>query len=363
MNLNLKIREKNFRRFIDKIPLRKNIINDLMVEIPLDNNFFNQLQINTINYLSESAQTEKNIKNEAELLSLLKNKKLRNMTPNGSVISKNVTSFEYNLLAKSYFKVIKSLKINSEIERIHFPFNIRIKYPQVTEGNLTRFHPTEFMHSDGWTGASPNWVAIHIFLFGDVENNNIRYAYPPSELQESWLGPKLKSAEHQYIGKKFEIIDYTPKKGHLVLADNSVIHQSHREKNCGIRVSLDTGFDILNPELKKFYRSRNVSLNGVNVEEIRSKEEFDKNVIFGIGETSFFNFPDGFDDHPDNQSGFAHAARPKLINLVNRDEKVGVVEKLMSDIKSQLQRGLQMESKKSGIILNDLQRLIKKIRT
>ena len=148
-----------------------------------------------------------------------------------------------------------------------------------------------------------------------------------------------------------------------MLADNSVIHQSHREKNCGIRVSLDTGFDILNPELKKFYRNRNVSLNGVNVEEIRSKEEFDKNVIFGIGETSFFNFPDGFDDHPDNQFGFAHAARPKLINLVNRDEKVGVVKKLMSDIKSQLQRGLQMESKKSGIILNDLQRLIKKIRT
>ena len=253
--MSLKIREKNFRNFIDKIPLRKNIINDLMVEIPIDNYFFKELQANTLNYLVQSAQTQKCVKSEAELLSLLKNNKLKNMTPNGSVISKNITSFEYNFLAKSYFNIIKSLKINSEIEKIHFPFNIRIKYPKVTEGNLTRFHPTEFMHSDGWTGASPNWIAIHIFLFGDIENNNIRYAYPPPELQESWLAPKLKSSEHQHIGKKFEIIDYTPKKGHMILADNSVIHQSYREKDCGMRISLDTGFDISNPELEKFYSS------------------------------------------------------------------------------------------------------------
>ena len=360
--MSLKIREKNFRNFIDKIPLRKNIINDLMVEIPIDNYFFKELQANTLNYLVQSAQTQKCVKSEAELLSLLKNNKLKNMTPNGSVISKNITSFEYNFLAKSYFNIIKSLKINSEIEKIHFPFNIRIKYPKVTEGNLTRFHPTEFMHSDGWTGASPNWIAIHIFLFGDIENNNIRYAYPPPELQESWLAPKLKSSEHQHIGKKFEIIDYTPKKGHMILADNSVIHQSYREKDCGMRISLDTGFDISNPELEKFYSSRNVSLNGVNVEKIRSKEEFNKDIIFGIGETSFFHFPDGFDNHPENQSGFAHAARPKLINLIDYVDSPGFVTKLISDIKSQIHKGSQIESKLSGVIPNNTRQIISLLR-
>ena len=313
--MSLKIREKNFREFIDKIPLKKNIINDLMVEICLENDLLFELQTHTLNYLVQSTQTNQTIRNETELLSLLEKVKLKNMTPNGSVISKKTISLEYNLVAKSYFKLIKSLEIYSEIESIHFPFNIRIKYPKIPDGNLSRFHPTEFMHSDGWTGARPNWVAIHIFLFGDIENNHIRYAYPPDDFQENWLAPKLKSAEHQYIGEKFKIIDYTPKKGSMILADNSVIHQSFRKDQSGMRISLDTGFDISNPELAKFYSSREVSLDGINVEKIRSKEEFDKNVIFGIGETSFFHFPDDFDDHPENQSGFSHAARPRLVKL------------------------------------------------
>ena len=82
-----------------------------------------------------------------------------------------------------------------------------------------------------------------------------------------------------------------------------------------MRVSLDTGFDIHNPNLKAFYFNRDVTINGINVDEKRSKEEFSKEVIFGVGETSYFHFPDGFDDFPENNSGFSHASRPKLVEL------------------------------------------------
>ena len=34
---------------------------------------------------------------------------------------------------------------------------------------MFRKHPTELMHSDTWTGANPNWCAVHIFLMGDIK--------------------------------------------------------------------------------------------------------------------------------------------------------------------------------------------------
>ena len=101
----------------------------------------------------------------------------------------------------------------------------------------------------------------------------------------------------------------------MILADNCVLHQSFKKPGAGIRVSLDTGFDIRNPSLEQFYFNRNVAINGINVDEKRSKEEFSKEVIFGVGETSYFHFPDRFDDFPENNLGFSHASRPKLVEL------------------------------------------------
>ena len=50
---------------------------------------------------------------------------------------------------------------------------------------MFRKHPTELMHSDTWTGANPNWCAVHIFILGDIAKNNIRYAEPPKNFNEN----------------------------------------------------------------------------------------------------------------------------------------------------------------------------------
>ena len=313
--MSLRLREKCFTEFGKKIALQKKFLNNLMIEINLDEVSLYELQEATINYLVKSSQVEKLVKNEDDLISLLSNYELKNITANGSVISKKSISLEYNLLVKAYLKFLTKLGVNEEIEKIHFPPNLRVKFPHIKDNHMQRNHPTESMHSDGWTGASPNWVAIHVFLLGDIENNHIRYAYPPNDLDEEWLSPKLTSSENKEFVEKFKIVDYIPKKGTMLVVDNSVIHQSYRKPGAGIRVSLDTGIDVRMPELIKKSYKRDVNIQGINVDKLRKKEEFDTRTILDIGVSSYFYFPDDFDDIKEKKTGFSHASRPKLIKL------------------------------------------------
>ena len=314
--MSLKLREKCFTEFGKKIVHEKRFLNDLMIEIKLDEVSLHELQEATINYLVKSSQVDEIVKNESDLLNLLHNHELKNITANGSVISKKSISLEYNLLAKAYMRCLSKLGVNNEIEKIHFPPNLRVKYPNIKDNHMQRNHPTESMHSDGWTGASPNWVAIHIFLLGDIENNHIRYAYPPDDLKEEWLSPKLTSSENKKFVEKFKIVDYIPKKGTMLVVDNSVIHQSFRKPGAGIRVSLDTGIDVRMPDLIENSYKRDVNIEGINVDQLRKKEEFETQTILDIGVNSYFHFPDDFDDIKEKKTGFSHASRPKLVKLI-----------------------------------------------
>ena len=181
--------------------------------------------------------------------------------------------FEFNIISQNYIKLLKKLNITKLIDKIHFPFNVRIKYPLLNKLNLKRKHPTELMHADGWTGAAPTWIAAHLFIMGDIKKNNIRYAYPNNNFKEEWLSPKIKSANCKNIVKNFKIINYTPRKGKMILADNCIIHQSFRKKKCGYRISIDTGFDTNNSELKNSYK-RKLKNKNFDVEKLRNKEEF-----------------------------------------------------------------------------------------
>ena len=233
------------------------------------------------------------------------------ITPNGSIIPKIQNNLEFNILTKNYVNILKELNITDNLSKIHFPFNLRIKHSKIKKGHMNRLHPTEMMHADGWTGADPSWVAIHFFLLGDISTNNILYAYPPSDFKESFLTPKQKNIEGQNIAKKYKIIKYTPKKGSLIFADNSIIHCTQRKKNSGTRVSLDTGVDLKNRELIRYKRS----LKKFDVEKVRSKEEFSKDTILNIGEKYFLHFPDDIGFVRDNKDGFKLSSNLKMVKL------------------------------------------------
>ena len=143
---------------------------------------------------------------------------------------------------------------------------------------MLRAHPTEMMHSDTWTGANFNWVASHIYILGDIQNNHILYGYPPENFEESWLLPIENASLGEKYSKQFKDIKYVPTPGSFILADATIFHKSHTNDNCGLRVSLDTGFDMIAPKIEKF---KNRSVGNTNVGNIRDEETIDKE-DFGI---------------------------------------------------------------------------------
>ena len=117
------------------------------------------------------------------------------------------------------------------------------------------------------------------------------------------------------ISKKFDLINYTPKKGYMIVADATIIHQSFRMKNSGLRISLDTGFDLKMNKLKSFKKSK---IGKFDVKKIRNKETVKKNDFIQIGNKTFFYFPDDLQNKVFHKGGFKHPTNPKLIRLTNK---------------------------------------------
>ena len=245
--MSLELRRKYFADLTKD--LKCNRINDLMIEIEIDQTLFDNLSLYAKIFLSKSVNKKEIILDEDLLVQkLIKDKhKIKNITPNGMIVPKRELGLDFNNLVKSYIEILSQLNVFEKIETFHFPPNLRLKYEKPEKQNLLRAHPTEAMHSDTWTGANKNWIASHVYILGDISGNHIRYAYPPENFNESWLDPLKEADSGKKYSKQFSIIDFTPKKGSIVLADATILHHSFTRDNGGIRVSLDTGFDISMP--------------------------------------------------------------------------------------------------------------------
>lgn len=300
------------RRFFNKLSKRLNCkkVNDLMLEIKLEKKLFDNLYNSAFNYVVRCMNVEKIINSEKQLFSILKKNEIKNKTPNGMLVPKREACLEFNLVVKSYIEILESLKIKDLIESFHFPPNIRLKEGNLKTSNLKRKHPTEFFHADTWTGAMPNWIASHIYLMGDLGNNNIRYAYPPKNFSEEWLKPLEKAADGQEYAKKFKVINFTPKKGTFIFADASIIHHSYRKKKCGERISLDTGLNMKMKGLKSFKYQK---INKINVKKIRMEETISNKDFLNIGKKNFLYFPDTMDKKKYTIGGFKHPSNLRLV--------------------------------------------------
>ena len=171
------------------------------------------------------------------------------------------------------------------------------------------------MHSDTWTGANPNWCAVHIFLLGDINKNHIKYASPPKNFTENWLKPLKYSRDGIEISKKFDLINYTPKKGYMIVADATIIHQSFRKKNSGLRISFDTGFDLKMSRLKSFKKSK---IGKFDVKKIRNKETVKKDDFMQMVVKLSSIFQIIYRIKFFHKGGFKHPTNPKLIRLSNK---------------------------------------------
>jgi hypothetical protein len=103
-------------------------------------------------------------------------KVLPNITPNGLVLSKVETSCSYNQILKTAGKIIGYLGIAGNIDSIHFPVNIRLRWGSPDDYTLSRPYASTKWHSDIWAGESSENIMIHIPIFGDFKNNGISIA-------------------------------------------------------------------------------------------------------------------------------------------------------------------------------------------
>ena len=110
---------------------------------------------------------------------------------------------------KSTFWSHKKVGTLSRRLKNSFSFQYRIKSSSVGEGHLEH-HPTEFFLSDGWTGASPNWLPF-IFSYLETSEKSCQVCHPPDDLKRIGLR-RIEKVEHQYLGDKFKVVDFVPKK-------------------------------------------------------------------------------------------------------------------------------------------------------
>ena len=145
-------------------------------------------------------------------------------------------------------------------------------------------------------------------------NNHIRYAQTPDSFSEDWLKPLKSARDGSEIVKQYKIIDYTPKKGNLIIADASIIHQSYRKNNAGIRVSLDTGFDMKMPDLESFAKT---DIDNIDVKKLRYQETITNSEFLNVGRKTYFHFPDKMSKKVQSKGGFKHPSNVQIINLNN----------------------------------------------
>ena len=306
-------RRNNFKKIRSLCKGKIKDINDLMIEIKIPNKFLKRLKLNAAEYVSKSFNNGLQLKKESDVVREVKKsyKYLKNITPNGLLVPKAENSAAFNKIVKVYIDIINYLNIGKLIKEFHFPPNIRIKEGRVVKGNLKRSYPTELLHSDTWTGANPSWIAFHVFLFGDIQNNHIQYSYPNENFNENWLKPINKNTLNNKISKKFKILDYVASKNSIVLADAVILHRSHRNKKAGIRISLDTGFDIKMGKLKSF---KLIKSKEKRMKKIRSKEMVSRSKFFNFKKKSI-NFKGSLNDKVTSGGGFKHSSNVSLKSI------------------------------------------------
>ena len=260
---------------------------------------FEKLRIATAIYMSKCLFDDRVVLDEEEILDLfIKNESsIKNITPNGMIVPKRHTILEYNQLVRAFIDIMGMLNIDNLISSWHVPLNLRIKFGEVTEGNLERHHPTEHIHSDSWAGESAESVTTMVPIFGDLQRNHLRFYDPPEEFAEDWLKPLPSYVEGQDIADKYSLNSFIAKKGQLILTDFASLHSSTRTENAGPRVSIDTTFALKRVRDGDFRET---------IHEWRESERIQPGVLSKIGETHLFSFPDSVDEHVDSAGGFKH---------------------------------------------------------
>ena len=184
-----------------------------------------------------------------------------NITPNGAVVPKREFHLEYNLILRSWSQLVKQITHNNPklLKLFRITPNVRIKFGKELSDNKKRSLSTSYPHSDAWV-EGPWGMNCFIPFFGDTKNNNMIYYEPISKFDENFLKTSPTYTKMQWVTKYYKPIkNLNPKPGTVYISDYASVHNTHRKKNCGTRISIDTTFFVGNHEPHKDRRKEYIN--------------------------------------------------------------------------------------------------------
>ena len=270
-------------------------LHDLMLYYNPTNEELSSLKFSVMLYISKAFYFDFTSDEELFIKRLDESRKNRdNVTPNGGVVPKKEYQLEYNMVLRSWSRLVKNMISNkpSLLKKFRMTPNIRIKFGTELEENLDRPLTTSWPHSDAWV-EGPWGMNCYTPLLGDVTNNNLIFWKPKDT--ENFNDNVLNTAS-TYEEMQWALDDYvlseslTPIKEKVHISDYALIHATNREKNCGTRISIDT----------------TVFVGDHDVHKDREVEYLDEVEI--IGENTFISTTRSINDElvVDKQSTFSH---------------------------------------------------------
>ena len=289
MNCWLEDRAKRFKNLFTEDQL----INPFIAVIKPDKYDLSWLKKSSMDYLAAvinypEYQGETDLLNAFEFAA--EKNAVPNITPTGMILPKRHSSLQYNVFLRSFYNLVMNTNVGPKLESCHTPAHLRVKWPLAVEEDLDRpRHAPEDLHFDSWSGYSSHSMTFLLGILGDVSGNRVRYFQPKESFDEDWL---LNKPTPEFLLEHYDVIDYTPKYGEIVILDTCVLHQTYRDAGCKIRFSID---NLFLPKEKLTWPE--------NIEKHRKAELTDPRVLSEIGSDCLYFCTDTNTQRKDTQGG------------------------------------------------------------
>jgi len=220
-------------------------IHDLFMSFTPTPNLLEDLRFSVMLYISKAFYFDFTLDEKIFIERLENARSIRdNITPNGGIVPKKEYQLEYNMVLRSWSKIVKDITKNnpSLLKKFRITPNIRIKFGTELEENIGRSLNTSYPHSDAWVEGL--WgMNCYTPLLGDVENNNLIFwkLIDENNFKDEFLNTASTYEEMQWVLDYYILSDeLIPKKGKVHISDYALIHATHRAPTCGTRISIDT---------------------------------------------------------------------------------------------------------------------------
>ena len=154
---------------------------------------------------------------------------LPNITPNGLVLPKVGTIFEYNMIIKEIVSILENTGIQN-IDKVYCPINIRIVNgtPNYIKDNRPRSSTKP--HVDIWAGEFTNSCMVHIPIAGNMDKNGMSLYEPGESFFPRYVRTFDDFNDAQDCLLDAQQYDLKMQKGNLYFTDSFVLHKTNKQE-------------------------------------------------------------------------------------------------------------------------------------